>query len=273
MSSTHASYLSAIQDLFLHMTQQWPLPAIARPWFRGHEDSTWKLIPSILRDGNEKHEYLLTKRFRLLAPGFGVEISTDRLDQWLFVMQHNRAPTRLLDWSESLNTAIFFACLDWIKHQDQSKCCDGAVVALDPIFLNEKVLGIRDFPLTWSQNRVLQTIKFAFGTEGEDVLDRQGQPIQPLTYPAAIFPSTVHGRMRAQKACFTLHGADHRDLREIYKEKGWLRYERLLEYPIPKAKKPQLANELALAGITYSTIFPDLEGLTSDLKFQFKIIP
>ena len=47
----------------------------------------------------------------------------------------------------------------------------------------------------------------------------------------------------------------------------------LLEYEIRRDKKPQLADDLALAGITYSTIFPDLEGLTSDLKFQFRIVP
>ncbi len=79
--------------------------------------------------------------------------------------------------------------------------------------------------------------------------------------------------MRAQKACFTLHGADHRDLRDIFQEKGWAAAEMLLEYAILRDKKPQLTDDLALAGITYSTIFPDLEGLASDLKFQFHIVP
>jgi hypothetical protein len=34
-----------------------------------------------------------------------------------------------------------------------------------------------------------------------------------------------------------------------------------------------LADDLAMAGITYSTIYPDLEGLACDLKFQFRIVP
>lgn len=79
--------------------------------------------------------------------------------------------------------------------------------------------------------------------------------------------------MRAQKACFTLHGADHRDLRVIFSENGWSAANTLLEYAIPRERKPQLAEALALAGTTYSTIFPDLEGLTSDLAFQFRIVP
>jgi hypothetical protein len=114
-------------------------------------------------------------------------------------MQHNLAPTRLLDWSESLNTALFFACLDWIKQRDIAKCSDGVVFTLNPILLNKHVLGICDFPVTWVQNEVLQTIKFAFGTHEELVTGPDGKPIKYLQPPVAVFPSTVHGRMRAQK--------------------------------------------------------------------------
>jgi hypothetical protein len=270
-----ASLLIAIHEHFLAITQRWVLPLIARPWFRGHERTDWRLVPSILRNGNLQHEFQLTKRFRLLAHGFGVDISTDRLDQWLFIMQHHKAPTRLLDWSESLNTAIFFACLDWIKQRDIGKCSDGIVFGLNPIFLNEKVLGISDFPVTWSQGPVLQTIKFAFGTQDELVREADGTliKIEYLQSPVAVFPSTVHPRMRAQKACFTLHGADHCDLRDIFHEKGWAAADMLRDYVIPRDQKSQLADELALVGTTYSTVFPDLEGLTSDLKFQFHIVP
>jgi len=268
-----SSLLSGIQEHFLAFTRRWHTPPIARPWFRGHERPDWQLVPSILRSGNQQHEFHLTKLFRLLAPGFGVEIDIHRLDQWLFVMQHNGAPTRLLDWSESLNTALFFACLDWIKHRDIAKCADGAVFALNPMFLNEQVLGMSDFPVTWVQNRVLQTIKFAFGTQDELVVGPDQAPITYLQSPVAIFPSTVHGRIRAQKACFTLYGADHRDLRTIFANSGWSAANMLLEYAIPRDSKPQLAEDLAQAGTTYSTIFPDLEGLTSDLMFQFRIVP
>jgi hypothetical protein len=185
-------------------------------------------------------------------------------------MQHHRAPTRLLDWSESLNTALFFSCLDWIKNRNIDLCTDGTVFGLNPIFLNERVLNLSEFPVTWTQGSVLQTIKFAFGTQTELV---NGATIPFLQWPVAVFPSTVHGRMRAQKACFTLHGADHRDLRTIFSENGWSAANMLLEVTIPRDRKPQLADDLALAGTTYSTIFPDLEGLASDLAFQFRIVP
>jgi hypothetical protein len=259
------SLLGEIQSYFWNKTQ-WCLPPIAKPWFRGHEDKAWKLAPSIFRGGWSKYEFPLTKRFRLLAPGFGVEIPEGRLDQWLFVMQHNGAPTRLLDWTESLNTAVFFACLDWIKARDIGKTTDGVVYALNPIFLNKQVIDLAEFPVTWVQGRVLQTIKFAFGTELERV---EGQMIAPLDLPVAIFPSTVHGRMRSQKSCFTLHGIDQSGLSEIFRRLGWPE-EMLVNYVIPANEKPQLASELALAGTTYSTVFPDLEGLANDLRFHVR---
>jgi hypothetical protein len=76
------SFLTLVQDHFIAITRRWSLPPIARPWFRGHGNAEWQLVPSILRSGNQQHEFHLTKRFRLLAPGFGVDIPTDRLDQW-----------------------------------------------------------------------------------------------------------------------------------------------------------------------------------------------
>jgi hypothetical protein len=66
------SVLATIHEHFFRGTGSWALPPIARAWFRGHETATWELVPSILRGSNQQQEFQLTKRFRLLAPGFGV---------------------------------------------------------------------------------------------------------------------------------------------------------------------------------------------------------
>lgn len=46
---------------------------------------------------------------------------------WLSVMQQYRAPTRLLDWSESPFVALFFACAEYINEDE----VDGAIWALN----------------------------------------------------------------------------------------------------------------------------------------------
>jgi len=55
---------------------------------------------------------------------------------WIFLMQHYRAPTRLLDWSESPLVALYFALVD--KLQEDS---DGALWCMDPIALNRIANG------------------------------------------------------------------------------------------------------------------------------------
>jgi hypothetical protein len=251
-----------------HDTESWTHDGFGKPWFRGHSRFEYKLLPSILRSGNEVHEFQLTKKFRLMAPGYGDTPDTGRLDLWLFLMQHHGAPTRLLDWSESPLVACFFATEKAAKGEPIQQ--DAAVYAIDPIKLNS-LSGIREFPVTWVPNAVLQTIKFAFGTENEKVYWADGTRIKYLEYPSAIYPSTIHGRIAAQKACFTLLGSDKRDFESIFANHSLMTDGYLVKYRIPAGRVQAIWRELSDLGVTYSTLFPDLDGLAKDLKSAFGI--
>src|SRR4051794_14108420 len=78
-------------------------------WFRGHADSTWKLLPSLARLPNKiEAELALIKRFKQNAYSIG-DVPPESEDwRWLFLMQHHGAPTRLLDWSENPLVALYF---------------------------------------------------------------------------------------------------------------------------------------------------------------------
>src|SRR5689334_7181889 len=78
-------------------------------WFRGQSDSRWKLLPSLGRkNAHGQAEFALIKRFKQNAvPHISNRPQSEW--EWLFLMQHHRLPTRLLDWTESPLVGIFFA--------------------------------------------------------------------------------------------------------------------------------------------------------------------
>ncbi len=252
-------------------TNDWTRDGFAKPWFRGVTDADrHTLLPSILRGDYVKHEFQLTKKFRLMAPGFGITPHTDRIDQWLFLMQHHRAPTRLLDWTESPLIAAFFATEKAAQTAHIEN--DAAIYGIDPIGLN-KASDIDHFPNTWVQGRVAQTIKFAFGTQNEEVLiDGHKVGIRYLELPVSIYPSTVHSRISSQRSCFTLHGGDIRAFEAIFEGKPLMEDKKLIKYRIPKVAVPGILRELSDLGISHGAVFPDLDGLARELRYGFGII-
>lgn len=117
--------------------------------YRGQANAEWSLTPTLTRlcrvldvDRPEalRIEELLHQRFRnrvhlhlesqYLPTGFGTLLqSTGRL-AWWSIMQHYRAPTRLLDWTNSPLVALYFAC-------SESWETDGAVWMVQRSHLND----------------------------------------------------------------------------------------------------------------------------------------
>lgn len=78
-------------------------------WYRGHTSSDWDLLPSIARPPRSiSAELTVLKRFKQNAyPFLSSPPSTEW--EWLFLMQHYGAPTRLLDWTDSPLIGLYFA--------------------------------------------------------------------------------------------------------------------------------------------------------------------
>lgn len=223
------------------------------PWFRGEPGSAeLPLLPKLYRprDGGSLHdENLIIQDFRRMAPavGYGSTPPRSETDQWLFLMQHAGAPTRLLDWTEGALIGLYFA----LQFEQP------VVWMLNPIGLNRLTApnypDTNMYPLTWHRPKVGINIGFE-NIRAAWESDKGGTQV-----PIAIKPTYVHPRMNAQKSCFTIQGADKRPLYEI------IAPELLRKYQIRSGAITKMVRELKVMGVTRSSMFPELDGVAVEL--------
>jgi hypothetical protein len=221
-------------------------------WLRGHEDASWRLTPTLYRyeDPDEAELRIdFQRRAVKLIPGSRPASHWE----WYFLMQHYRAPTRLLDWTDGALIALYFAA----RH-DPSKprtASDIAVWILDPSWLNKRSLQRR-------------TIAISDWEELRPWLHPDPEAEVRKKFPVAVDPVHLEVRMAAQRSHFTIFGKDKRGIEAAAKED---RSARLCKIVLPGGdrKCEQYLDDLAACGIRESTVFPDLEGLARELSEDF----
>lgn len=225
--------------------------------FRGQSDSTWDLLPSLvrrlLRSGASEEqalriEQLALTEFKALAhlhlPTNILSATIDTVSWWT-LMQHHGAPTRLLDWCESIYVAAYFAVVDnpdavgavWIVH----------IHTVDSIMAERYEEA--GFPTTEA------SIKNLFLQSGSPLL---------LHFAGRL---TKTDRMSAQQGLFGVcrnvlgnHGDILRDSVPEDTERELFR-----KVIIPAALKPTFLRKLRSMNITANSLFPGLDGLARSI--------
>jgi hypothetical protein len=233
-----------------------------KPWFRGESDDQSSLCPKIAEYDRNEENYLL-QSFRRKAEGLAnVPPRQGHTDLWLFLAQHYGVPTRLLDWTEGLLHALYFAI-----NQAKSK---PKIYMLNAHKLNELAgipLDPLNYPLSWVKGGSLY---IALAWQHRRLNSKQKKIAKSnkikIDIPIA-FPATYQDhRMFAQRSCFTIHGISLNPLQDILSKEILELSEYLIEYEIDIDAKSSLLRELSILGISASTVFPDLEHLARDLK-------
>lgn len=263
-------------------------PPKTRPWFRGESGKGQSLCPKITKYEANQENHLL-QSFRRQAGGLSNVPFREHIDMWLFLAQHYGVPTRLLDWTEGALMALYFA----INRAEYEY--DPRVYMLNPRRLNE-FAGIKtnelNYPLSFGntvselyiqlawQNRDVGLDKIIQDSEERLKQNQQNRDTDKikiyldtlkklnLKIPIA-FPAIYQDyRMISQRSCFTIHGEALKPIEEILKENKIELLGCLFTYNIDVRERSTILRHLNILGISAATIFPDLDHLAEDLRFE-----
>jgi hypothetical protein len=220
---------------------------IAKPpyqgWaFRGQADGTWRLMSTLARYLNayieesywESQEERIKRIFQRKAHLFLTHIP-DPSDtfQWLALMQHHGAPTRLLDFTWSPYVAAFFAL--------ERSTTQGAVWAVNP----KRLVNV-----TEKLNEFLKDPEAGAIGIGE--------------------PFVMNSRLIAQSGTFIVTreaGMAIEDIVAAYDDPEGT----LVKFQLPAdLVRPDGMRALYMMNISNSTLFPDLDGLARSLAYELE---
>jgi len=231
--------------------------------FRGQADSNWQLSSTLgryfenfrvdRRAWREQEERIL-RIFKRKAHHFLAQ-APDPSDefQWMALMQHHGAPTRLLDFTWSPYVAAFFAL--------ERATADAAVWALNPVPISyvgtQTIRGGQKISPPEMNPRVEGNLRNYY-LKGEIPFLWVGEP------------QVMNRRLIAQSGTFAIPGILTHPMEEIlsgYPDPKSTLVKFIL--PADKVRKRGL-RELYRMNITNATLFPDLDGLARSLAYELE---
>jgi len=198
------------------------------------------------------------------------ELLPKGLGSWeiLSAMQHYGVPTRILDWTDSLFVALYFA----VEYEDEKKVRETVgdyspcIWLLNPFALNRKALGLTKKAIIFDQVDRLPENAYKVFLEQKDAIedkDAAKSGAWPPALPVATAPIWAHPRALRQHGFFTIHGTKTEPF-EVQAE------DLVKKIQIPVSLYDPLRDLLQEAGVDHYSLFPDLEGLARKLRRWYR---
>ncbi|MEW4412241.1 FRG domain-containing protein [Clostridium sp. AN503] len=249
--------------------------------FRGQSNSDWKLQTSLERKISEKNDECLDIReiilkeneiidkFKRRAFNYIRNLPADGdLLEWLSLMQHHGAPTRLLDFSYSYYIALYFATHGATK--------DSALYCINKKIIDEINKNDDRFKQNLSTDNEIHS--FCNMVLKEQTMSPSVMLIEPyymherLFRQQGLFAIPFEGRQSFEYNLSLTEDRFRKDLPEFYcLDNEGISSELinqkciLMKIIIPKSIHNDIRHELKLMNITSETLFPGIDGMAMAL--------
>jgi hypothetical protein len=208
--------------------------------FRGQaKEKDWTLVPSVGRNNNRtripwKEREILNEFKRETIPFLDFIPDNDNDWQWLAIAQHNRLPTRLIDWTRNPLVALWFA----VK---------------DPAIEN------------------MPCVVWAFHYEDSDVVFNTKDYLSPFSIDQTrvYFPEHVFPYIQAQSGVFTVHHSEgNNPVKFLPFEESQNSDLLLSKIEILPEFFSTIRYQLFRVGISPASLFPGLSGIVDKIRYD-----
>jgi hypothetical protein len=231
--------------------------------FRGQADTNW-----VLNNAIERTEFIhfhkgieaeFVEEFQRGARNYLSKDETpEHLIEWLALMQHHGAPTRLLDLTRSPYIAAYFAFEFCHENQDGN-------------------IAVWSVNINYLKNKSLEILSEEFGDalkESKKLINENlfekifYQNNKKLVFP--VEPFRMNRRYSLQQSVFISTGISDVPLMDQLHFLGDSIEQAVVKIEIPTKSKNEALRELLQMNLHRASLFPDLDGYALSLKLRYE---
>jgi hypothetical protein len=230
--------------------------------FRGQLNADWEIRNALERSEFIKHHKGIEKVFlKEFQRGSRNYLQRDEMPchviEWLALMQHHGAPTRLVDFSRSPFISAYFAFEQCWEDAESV-----AIWAININYIRRAAFSI-----------IRERLGNDFASDSKDLVNEEVfEKIFELDELSLIFPVEpfrMNRRYSLQQSLFVSTGNSSETFMEQTKFLGEMISSCMVRIEIPTNNKKQVIRDLLKMNIHRASLFPDLDGYAVALKMKY----